>query len=185
MTSSPTKTPPLSSAAFQVRPKSLRLIFVVADTATRVLPQGSLAGGVGPSAVKTTLRVTSRTVRSPSMDSSPSRTTLIREDLKDIEGTSLRRNSRALQVRVSLGIACFQGCCFDQGLDAGIGQVRFVQGQRPRDFGEMPLYVRDHHMLHFELGGGISRVDVPGGGCGVGEVAVVFMGCFLSLLLMR
>ena len=56
VTSSPTRRPPLSSAAFQVRPKSLRLILVVADTPTRVLPHGSFAGGVGPSAEKTTLR---------------------------------------------------------------------------------------------------------------------------------
>ena len=44
VTSSPTRMPPVSRAAFQVRPKSLRLIFVVAETATRVLPQGSFAG---------------------------------------------------------------------------------------------------------------------------------------------
>src|SRR5258707_15739497 len=53
VTSSPTRIPPVSSAVFQVKPKSLRLIFVVADTAIRVLPQGSFAGGVGPSTVKT------------------------------------------------------------------------------------------------------------------------------------
>src|SRR5712692_7313442 len=55
VTSSPTRMPPVSSAEFQVRPKSLRLIFVVADRPTRVFPQGSLAGGVGPSTVHTAL----------------------------------------------------------------------------------------------------------------------------------
>jgi hypothetical protein len=49
VTSSPTRTLSASRAAFQLRPKSLRLIFVVAENPTRVLPQGSLAGGVGPS----------------------------------------------------------------------------------------------------------------------------------------
>ena len=44
MISSPTRMPPVSSAAFQVRPKSLRLIFVVAESRTRVFPQGSFAG---------------------------------------------------------------------------------------------------------------------------------------------
>ena len=42
----------------QFRPKSLRLIFVTAEIAIRVLPQGSLVGGVGPSTAKWTLRVT-------------------------------------------------------------------------------------------------------------------------------
>ncbi len=39
VTSSPTTMPPVSSTAFQVKPKSLRLIFVVAEIAIRVLPQ--------------------------------------------------------------------------------------------------------------------------------------------------
>src|SRR3984885_7351651 len=94
--SSPTRKPPLSSAAFQVRPKSLRLIFVVADTPTRVLPQGSLAGGVGPSTEKTTLPVVPRTVRSPSTASSPSRTRLMREDLKDRVGNFSTSKKSAL-----------------------------------------------------------------------------------------
>src|SRR5712692_4912106 len=86
VTSSPTRMPPVSSAAFQVRSNSLRLIFVVADTATRVLPQGSFAGGVGPSTEKSTLRVTPRMDRSPSTASSPSRTRVMRVHLKDSVG---------------------------------------------------------------------------------------------------
>src|SRR5580692_13144379 len=77
VTSSPTRMPPVSRAAFQVNPKSLRLIFVVAETATRVLPHGSFAGGVGPSTAKRTLWVTPRMVRSPSTASSPSLTELL------------------------------------------------------------------------------------------------------------
>ena len=46
--------PPVSSAAFQVKPKSLRLIFVVADAPIRIFPQGSLPSGVGPSTFSTT-----------------------------------------------------------------------------------------------------------------------------------
>ena len=56
VTSSPTRMPPVSSAAFHVRPKSLRLIVVTAEIGTRVLPHGSFAGGVGPSTAKLTLR---------------------------------------------------------------------------------------------------------------------------------
>src|SRR6266853_3874483 len=83
VTSSPTRMPPVSSAAFQVRPKSLRLILVVAEVAIRVLPQGSFVGGVGPSTAKVTLRVTPRMVRSPSTFNSPSPRTLMSLDLYD------------------------------------------------------------------------------------------------------
>jgi hypothetical protein len=43
---------------------------------------GSFVGGVGPSRVKTTLRVNPRIARSPSTASSPSRTMLMRSDRK-------------------------------------------------------------------------------------------------------
>src|SRR6267154_2298500 len=119
VTSSPTRIPPVSSAVFHVRPKSLRLIFVVADTATRVLPQGSFVGGVGPSTEKSTLRVTPRMVRSPSTASSPSRTRLMRVDFKD-------------------------------------------------SVGKLALHVGDHHVLDLEFGNGVSRVNIPGCGCGRG-----------------
>ena len=55
--SSPTITPPVSRAAFQVRPKSLRLILVFASTPMRVLPHGSFEVWVGPSTAKVTLWV--------------------------------------------------------------------------------------------------------------------------------
>src|SRR5262249_36592913 len=70
-----------SRAAFQVRPKSFRLILVVADIATRELPHGSFAGAVGPSTANVTLRVTPRIVRSPSTASSALRTGVTRVDL--------------------------------------------------------------------------------------------------------
>src|SRR6266567_1161006 len=96
VTSSPTRMPPVSSTEFQVNPKSLRLIFVVAETAIRVLPHGSFALGVGPSMVKSTLRVTARIVRSPSAASSPSRTTLMRVDLKERVGNFSTSKKSAL-----------------------------------------------------------------------------------------
>src|SRR5581483_11966881 len=65
LTSSPTRTPPASSATFQVSPNSLRLILVVAVAPMRRLPQGSRVSGVGPSTFSFTSRVTPRIVRSP------------------------------------------------------------------------------------------------------------------------
>src|SRR6266576_4048658 len=39
--------------------------------------------------------------------------------------------------------------------------------QNSCDFGEMTLYVRDHHVFDLKLGNRMSCVDVPGGGaCG-------------------
>ena len=63
--SSPTMTPPASVSGFQTNPKSFRLIFAVAETPVRMLPQGSLTGGTGPSTSKVTSRVVPRIVRSP------------------------------------------------------------------------------------------------------------------------
>src|ERR1700676_4494843 len=63
--SSPTTTPPASVNAFHTSPKSLRLIFAVADTPVLILPQGSLTGGTGPSTSKATSRVAPRIVGSP------------------------------------------------------------------------------------------------------------------------
>src|SRR5436190_1182227 len=63
VTASPTSRPPASKAAFQVRPKSFRLIRVVAESPIRVFPHGSFCAGLGPSTSKTTFRVTPRIVR--------------------------------------------------------------------------------------------------------------------------
>src|SRR5437016_360076 len=71
VTASPTSRPPASKAAFQVRPKSFRLIRVVAESPIRVFPHGSFCAGLGPSTSKTTFRVTPRIVRSPLTFSSP------------------------------------------------------------------------------------------------------------------
>src|SRR6266849_3859398 len=96
VTSSPTRIPPVSSAAFQVRPKSLRSIFVVAVNPTRVLPHGSLAAAVGPSTVNTTLRVTPWIVRSPATASSPSLPRVMRVDLKESAGNFSTSKKSAL-----------------------------------------------------------------------------------------
>src|SRR6266550_5626429 len=72
--------------SLQARPKSLRLIFVVAESSRRVLPQGSLAGGVGPSTVNIALRATLRMVRSPATVSSPLPVGSMRVDFNDSVG---------------------------------------------------------------------------------------------------
>src|SRR5262249_19881779 len=45
-TSSPTRTPPVSSALFQARPQSFRLSFPVAERPLTVCPTGFFTGGV-------------------------------------------------------------------------------------------------------------------------------------------
>ena len=59
-----TRTPPLSSATFQVMPKSSRLISVLAVTASFSLPHGSFATP-SSSTSRVTSRVTPLIVRSP------------------------------------------------------------------------------------------------------------------------
>ena len=74
---SETRTPPVSSAAFQVRPKSLRLTVVAPSKPTRTLPKGSCAEPVSSKSIVTDL-VTSLMVRSPVMvQSEPSRLTSV------------------------------------------------------------------------------------------------------------
>src|SRR5215471_19182870 len=70
--SSPTRTPPVSSAAFQVSPKSLRLILAAAEAPILALPYGSFSSGDGPSTSKMTSFVTPCIVKSPLTRSSPS-----------------------------------------------------------------------------------------------------------------
>src|SRR4029077_9751096 len=64
-TSSPTITPPPSSAWLHVIPKSRRSSFAVAWAPARTLPTGSFTGAVGPSTSSVTSRVTPWSARSP------------------------------------------------------------------------------------------------------------------------
>src|SRR6266567_730169 len=85
-TSSPTSTPPVSRAEFQVRPKSFRLILVVAESPMRVLPQGSLPGALGPSTANVTGLVRPCMVRSPITAYATSPVFLTEVDLKVMVG---------------------------------------------------------------------------------------------------
>jgi hypothetical protein len=69
-----------------------------------------------------------------------------------------------LQVRIALFIAGVYRRRLDRGLDARVRKIKFVEKQSSRNFGELAFHIGDHHVLDFELGHGVSRVDVPGGG---------------------
>jgi len=93
---------------------------MVAETATRVLPHGSFAGGVGPSTAKRTLWAMPRMVRSPSTVNSPSP-----DDADalgfEVQGRKLLhiKEIGALQVRIALFIARMNRGRLDRGFDAG------------------------------------------------------------------
>ena len=61
---SDTMTPPVSRAAFQLMPQSLRLMVVAPSKPARMLPYGSLAAPVNSKSIVTGF-VTSLMVRSP------------------------------------------------------------------------------------------------------------------------
>src|ERR1035438_1309472 len=88
----------------------------------------------------------------------------------------------AFQVSVALGVARFNRRRLDQGLDARLCDVGLVKSQGSRDFGEMPFYVRDHHVLDLELGSRMGRVDVPGSGSGTWRCSQRGHGVFSSSL---
>ena len=70
----------------------------------------------------------------------------------------------ALEVSIALFIASVNRGSFDRGLDARVREIRFIQKQSSRNFGELAFHIGDHHVLDFELRDGVSRVDLPGGG---------------------
>jgi hypothetical protein len=92
------------------RPKALRLKFVLAEIAIRVLPQGAFVTGVGPSTAKWTLRVTTRIVRSPSTGNSPSPMTLMPGSL-EVQDRELfhMKEVGALEVSIALFVAGVNG----------------------------------------------------------------------------
>src|ERR1019366_11954 len=94
--SSPTRTPPVSRAEFQVRPKSLRVILAGAEMPTRRLPQGSLAGWLSPSTSKVTGLVTPCRARSPVTVNSPPEAGVTLADLKVIVGNVSASKKSAL-----------------------------------------------------------------------------------------
>ena len=131
--SSPTSTPRVSRAAFQVRPKSLRLILVVAERPMRRLPQGSLArpaqtlDGEGHG-------------HGDAVQGQVARYFVIgfaqRLDLGGFEGHNGKllnvKEVGALQVSVALRIAGIQTAYVNRCFHAGEGGAALVQAQDAR-----------------------------------------------------
>ena len=86
----------MSIALLQLMPKSLRLIFVVAVAPARVLPIGSLTGGVTSDTSSTTSFVTPCRVRSPVTLNFPGPAASIDFDLKVIVGNLATSRKSAL-----------------------------------------------------------------------------------------
>jgi len=123
--------PPVSRAALQVKPKSLRLIFVTAEIATRVLPQGPFVGGVGPSTAKMDLagNATDGQLAFDRPLSVPGDTDAFGLETQGRKLLHIKKIS-ALEVGIALVIAGVNGGSFDGDLHARVRQIRFVQKQR-------------------------------------------------------
>ena len=125
--SSPTINPPASSAAFQVSPKSLRLIFVVADTPIRVLPHGSFA------AARRSLH-RERHAAGHALDRQVARHHQLPIRLqRDVRRLQVHRRKllgveevRALQMGIAALIPCVDRRNLDRGLHARLRQIRLI-----------------------------------------------------------
>src|SRR6185436_7392114 len=112
LTSSPTSSPPPSSAAFQLTSKSLRLIRVVALTPRFSLPQGSRISGDSGSTSSVLSRVMPRMVRSPVTSRCPPLPGSTRFERKVMVGyfctskkSGLRRCASRFSSRVLMAVA--------------------------------------------------------------------------------
>src|SRR4029077_18439940 len=74
----------------------------------------------------------------------------------------------ALEMRITLTVACFDRSCVDGGLDMRVFVTRFINRQAPGDFGKVAFHAGDHHVLDLELCGRVNRVNAPRG-CGSGR----------------
>jgi len=57
----------------------------------------------------------------------------------------------ALEVSIALVIASVNRGSLDRGFDARVREIRFIQGQSSRNFGEVAFHIGDHHVFDFEL----------------------------------
>ena len=123
VTSSPTSTPPVSRAAFQASPKSLRLIFVVAESPMRVLPHGIFARCARP------LDREGHLLGDAMQGQIASHGMFVLPDLlhqRGLEGHGWKflgiEEVAALQVPIALGVARAERAYIDRGLNARIGE---------------------------------------------------------------
>src|SRR5713101_4842954 len=164
-TASPTSRPPASRAAFQVRPKSFRLIRVVAESPIRVFPHGSFCAGLGPSTSKTTFRVTPRIVRSPLAFSSPSGFFDMDVELKVKSGwfstwkkSALFRCASRWGSRVLMVLASMEARILDLVTSFSLrSRTPVIEVNSPNTFEII-------HVLDLELGRGVNAIDNPRAG---------------------
>jgi hypothetical protein len=108
------------------------LIFVLAETATRVLPHGSFVAGVGPSTAK---------YGQVALDGQFSVTILIADELKRRVGYFSMSKKSGLLRSIPLLIAGMNGGCLDGGLESRVRQVGFIQKQRTRNLGKLAFHI--------------------------------------------
>jgi hypothetical protein len=81
-------------------------------------------------------------------------------DLKGDGGVLLQlKEIGALEVPVALGFAGVEGGYVEGGLDGGEGCVAGVLRKIAGNALDGALYVGDHHVLDFEFGYGVGRID--------------------------
>ena len=170
---SETSTPPVSSAAFQVRPQSLRLMLVPPSKPMRRLPNGSRAEPVDSKVIVIGL-VSPLMVRSPVMtQSSPSRSTLVEEKVISLllsaskKSADLRWPSRSATPVSMLAVWMVSET-------VRVGRVGGVDVGGAGELGEVAADRGDHRVAGAEAEAGVGRVDgvvagdvLDGGGGGV------------------
>ncbi len=71
----------------------------------------------------------------------------------EVQGRELLHGKEigALEVSIALVIASVNKSSLDRGLDARVREIRFIQRQSSRNFGELAFHIGDHHVFDFEL----------------------------------
>src|SRR5947208_15640136 len=145
---SPTSKPPVSRATFQVRPKSLRLICVLAS---KPMVSGAPGMGIFPRPVSSVSSTTSRVTPNRQVSDhlgvimalwldtgAFERDDGIVLDIQEVGG---------LQVGVATFHARIQGRCVDLHFHRGAGRVSLVKNNGAVDVLEVALHRRKHHVF--------------------------------------
>jgi len=166
----PTTSPPPSSAWLNATPKSWRLIVVLASAPARMLPIGSLTGGVTSETSSTISFVTPWSVKSPVTLYFVSLTFSIffdrERDRRELGGVE---EGVAAQVRVALLVGGVDRAGLDRRGDLRRGRVRRGHLRRlPLNFANLPRTLRPHVTRREgdRRVRGVDRPDVRTGGGG-------------------
>ena len=159
VTFSLTRTPPASSAAFQLTPKSLRLIVVAPSNPIRVLPYGSTAVPVYSKSTLTAF-VTALIVRSPVTRKLVSSSCFHLGRPEGDLGVGLHvEEVVAAQVAVAVGVAGVDARGLDGERQAGVRQVVGVERAGAGEVVERPADLGDHGVTGDEADPAVGRVD--------------------------